>query len=738
MRGSFAGFLLLSLALLAALALAPQLTEPPAVRAAAVGEFDVERAAARLERILDDPRPHPVDSDASDGVRQRLVAELRSIGLTPRITDDFVCNASRDGSGAACGRVRNIIATLGPAEGRHVLLVAHYDSTPIGPGAADDGIGVASMLETAALLSRQPLERPVTFLFNEGEESGLLGARAFMERDPLAASVDTILNFEARGVSGPALMFETSRPNGAAIALFEDAVAWPAANSLATDFYRLIPNSTDVAVLEERGDWTILNFAVIGNETRYHTPDDRLEALDRRSLQHMGDQALALTLRAANGPSPLAGGEMNYADLLGRSLLVIPTTWAFVGLALTFILVGITALRRHSRLLGAAGVILLALAAAAGGAFLLQTIIAALRPGHYWRAWPMLTDLAVHATALVAVAAMLALLGRRVGDEALRLAFWLLFILAAGAVSFLVPGAAIFFLLPAMVATLALLLRRWRVAERAGRWLAALVLFLLWAPLLALASVLLHQGSAWIFAPIAAILLLPWLIEARPLLGLARPAPIIAALAAVALVAWGAVLLAPAYSEDRKQQFGIEYAAEAGGAARWLVANDGAALPPAFSAFKPGAKVPWSSRARWEAPAPAGLAAAPAVEVLGTAPQPAGRIVRIRLRANGADAISLRAPRDAGLQGFTVYGWAQPLKVPPAGTDNQVIACRGRSCDGLVLELRLGSREPLPWTIIGSATGLSAEAEPLVAARPSTAAPQYNPDARIGVAKVRL
>ena len=79
----------------------------------------------------------------------------------------------------------------GPAAGRHLLLVSHYDCTPPGPGASDDGIGVATMLEIAPLLRGRALARPVTFLFDEGEELGLLGARAFLERDPLAARVDT-------------------------------------------------------------------------------------------------------------------------------------------------------------------------------------------------------------------------------------------------------------------------------------------------------------------------------------------------------------------------------------------------------------------------------------------------------------------------------------------------------------------------------------------------------------------
>ena len=57
---------------------------------------------------------------------------------------------------------------MGTAQGRHVLAVAHYDSSPVGPGAADDGIGVAALLETAAQLRRMRLARPVTFLINEG------------------------------------------------------------------------------------------------------------------------------------------------------------------------------------------------------------------------------------------------------------------------------------------------------------------------------------------------------------------------------------------------------------------------------------------------------------------------------------------------------------------------------------------------------------------------------------------
>ena len=182
------------------------------------GEFDTTRAIARLQRILGDQRPHPVDSAADDAVRGRLMAELRAIGLQPRVHEAVDCSAFPKTRIVSCSRVRNVIATIpGRGPGRHLLLDAHYDSTPTGPGAADDGLGVASLLEVGSILKATPPPRPVTLLFNEGEEFGLNGSHGVRRTDPLAREVDSLINIDARGVSGPALMFETSEPNGAAL-----------------------------------------------------------------------------------------------------------------------------------------------------------------------------------------------------------------------------------------------------------------------------------------------------------------------------------------------------------------------------------------------------------------------------------------------------------------------------------------------------------------------------------------
>lgn len=60
-----------------------------------------------------------------------------------------------------------------------ILLVAHYDSMPGGPGAADNGSGVVLLLELLRTLQTGPqMQQDVIFLFSDGEEPGMIGAQA--------------------------------------------------------------------------------------------------------------------------------------------------------------------------------------------------------------------------------------------------------------------------------------------------------------------------------------------------------------------------------------------------------------------------------------------------------------------------------------------------------------------------------------------------------------------------------
>ena len=222
------------------------------------------RALARLQRILGDQRPHPVDSRRRrrrPRAPDRRAARDRPPAAGPG-SDGLqrACPSRAPSAARASATSSRRFRRRGP--GQHLLLNAHYDSTPTGPGAADDGIGVATLLEVGAILKASPPPRPVTLLFNEGEEFGLNGAAAFVRGDPLAKQVNSLINIDGRGVTGPALMYETSDPNGAADRRSMRARRRrPYANSISTDFAKLIPNSTDVVFFKPTG-WTMLNYGM--------------------------------------------------------------------------------------------------------------------------------------------------------------------------------------------------------------------------------------------------------------------------------------------------------------------------------------------------------------------------------------------------------------------------------------------------------------------------------------------
>jgi hypothetical protein len=734
----------LLLALIAALALKGMLVTAPEVPATArAGEFDTKRALARLQRILGDQRPHPVDSAANDAVRERLIAELRAIGLAPRVTvDSWSCNGSPTSRTVSCARVRNVVATIGPAKGPYVLVASHYDSTAAGPGAADDGIGVAVALETAALLKDRPLARPVAFLFDEGEEAGLLGAKAFLEHDPLAAQVDSVVNLEARGVTGPAIMFETGRPNGAAVSAYARAARRPVANSLTADIYRLIPNSTDVSVFAAR-PWTMLNFAIIGNETRYHSAGDTLAALDPRSVRHMGREALAATKELASGRRAGGGGERVYADVLGRGLISLPLAASLALLAALLLAFAWIAWRRRRGIGRAVASVAAALLASGAFAFLAQALIGLLRPGEYSRAHPETIAIAVDISAVAASVAILVWLARPLARDRLRLGFWLLFLLLGAALAFVAPGSSIFFLAPPAAALAgAALERRLPGAERVAALIAWALLFLTWAPLLHLGEVLLGFAGAWIFAILSAVLALPVLIEAKPLLDRSGRTTIFAGGAIAALAGWIAVALATAYSADRKQQFRIEYGwDQQAHKGQWLVANDGAPLPPAFPdkrKFQKGVEVPWSASKRWAAPAPALPLTPPRLGEVYDRPSPGGgRLIMRGFDGGDIDQTLLRFEPKAALLKVRMGGSIARVG-KGGGKDPFFVRCVGQSCDGGVVYLLTARPEPLAVTVIGIRFGLPPEAARLVAARPPTAQPQYSPDSSFVVDRVRF
>jgi hypothetical protein len=438
----------------------------PAPGDAPAQEFSAGRAFPHVEQIA--AEVHVAGSVAGDRVVDRLVATLTGLGLDTRVQN--AVGARQTGAGETrMARVRNVVAVLPGADptGR-LFLMAHHDSVETGPGAADDAAGVAALLESVRALTEGPqLRNDVIVVLTDAEEACLCGAEAFASAHPLANEGGVVLNFEARGTTGPPIMFETSEGNAALADAFARAAPHPVASSVAVEVYRTLPNDTDFSVLLADGDFTGLNTAFIDGAAGHHTPQDAPARLDRATLQAMGDNALALARELGNRDlAPLAepaADDATYFMVLDR-LVRYPGgfVWpvALAALAATALLVLAVRSRGLLSLPGTlAGVVLtavpLALAPLAVQGF--WALLVAVRPGYGpmldpWR--PGAYRLAVVALVLAVVLTWYALVRRRLGAAAPAVGGVVWLAVLGAVLAQYAPGGSYLVALPAVAAAL--------------------------------------------------------------------------------------------------------------------------------------------------------------------------------------------------------------------------------------------------------------------------------------------
>ncbi|MCP4152973.1 MAG: M20/M25/M40 family metallo-hydrolase [bacterium] len=273
-------------------------TPPEAVsQKAPPTEFSAERAMRHVEKIS--RKPHPMGTEEHRYVRNYIVSESKKLGLHTEIQTASVFQLYR---GLLGGKVHNVLATLKgsePNKRKPVLIVAHYDSQPHTPGAADDSAAVAAMLESARALKQSPLKNDIIFLFTDGEECGMLGAKAFVDEHPAAKNIGVVLNLEARGNKGTSVTFELSPQNGRLMQEYTKAVKYPFAASIMYEIYKLMPNNSDFTIFRNAG-MPGFNAAFIEGYVNYHNMTDFPENLDQRSLQHHGSYIMGIARHFGN------------------------------------------------------------------------------------------------------------------------------------------------------------------------------------------------------------------------------------------------------------------------------------------------------------------------------------------------------------------------------------------------------------------------------------------------------
>lgn len=260
--------------------------------------FSPERVAADINIIS--KRPHSIQhAKERKVVKNYLFHRLEQMGGG---VQTFVYDSIASKIGG-CFDAENVYAVFEPEQvsdsTQYLLFVAHYDSryrmfvlkdTVYSYGAADDGYGIGVILESLylALQYRSEWKQGVKVLFTDAEEHSLDGMKNMAKYDNhILDNVSLVMNIEARGVKGPALLFETSKGNSEVVKLYNNARN-PYAYSFTTLVYKVLPNDTDFSIVKDSIPG--FNFAVIDNLKYYHTDLDNFSNISLKSIAHYGEQ----------------------------------------------------------------------------------------------------------------------------------------------------------------------------------------------------------------------------------------------------------------------------------------------------------------------------------------------------------------------------------------------------------------------------------------------------------------
>lgn len=595
----------LPLALVLALALWRAQGPPPLDASAPEDAFSAARAKSTLQGLLAEGVPHPVGSPANARVRARIESRFRELGYETSVQRRFVCNGNR-----ACAMVENVIAHApAPRVGDVVLLVAHYDSVPAGPGASDDGMGVATMLEIARAVRNDKLPNRVTFLLTDGEEAGLLGAEAFAADESLMRDVAAVINVEMRGTRGVSNMFETSPGNRWLIRHLANVLERPQASSFFYAIYTLLPNDTDVTVFKRAGKAAV-NYAAIGGVNWYHTPFDDVAHASSRTLQHHGDNALA-TLRVLGNADLAARSrtDATYFDVLEFFLMWWPQEWTlWIAIAsLIGLLVAARKTAPRSMTFGVLAAFAAILFAALGG--MIMSFLVRLRSADInWVASPLAGILALALTGLAAAFFGAALFNRRNDERGLLYGIAIVWHVIGIALAVTLPGAAYLMIVPGLAVTICALAR---ADETITSTVAATVAAVLIFPI----AITIYEALGGSLMAAIAVIVGIFATLVAPLFPRARNG--LAAIVLAVLCAVVAIAL-PASTPHTPQSINLSYVDDpAAKTPQWLTWKAPDPLRKAAPFAPADANLtPWNRGFAWAAPAP--TLSVPRVTVSGT------------------------------------------------------------------------------------------------------------------------
>jgi hypothetical protein len=192
---------------------------PPAFDAGSAETLATEFAAFNPDRFPGSPGA----PDAADWFRKQLVP----YGIAVR-TQPFEAEI------AGYGRLpmQNLVATVRGRSERRIVVLAHRDALPVGPGANDNASGTAALIVLARSFStpstsedqREGPAHTLVFVSTDGGALGGAGAKHYAETE--TGDIDAVINLDAiAGPDQPRLQIAGDRPRSPSWTLVRTAAA---------------------------------------------------------------------------------------------------------------------------------------------------------------------------------------------------------------------------------------------------------------------------------------------------------------------------------------------------------------------------------------------------------------------------------------------------------------------------------------------------------------------------------
>ncbi|MBD2080063.1 M28 family peptidase [Leptolyngbya sp. FACHB-17] len=184
---------------------------------------------------------------------------------------------------------RNVIAHLPDIKQPQLIIGGHYDSVEYSPGANDNASGTAVVLGLARSLSKSPQARQIWFVSFDGEEDGLKGSEAFVDRatSQFLARLKAMLNFDMVGINDRLLL----EGSGAMSEIASSINGTVSSNQL---------GGSDHLSFKAKNVPTLFFFR--GKDPNYHSPGDTL--VEPRLLRETQATALKIISTILNQASP--------------------------------------------------------------------------------------------------------------------------------------------------------------------------------------------------------------------------------------------------------------------------------------------------------------------------------------------------------------------------------------------------------------------------------------------------